>query len=100
VVINYESCICAFLLTTLLPYLPCYYPLHIILFWHLLSTNHKCTQPSIPPVVQTYYSEGEDGYEEFVDEEFYAMYALPRLLFLWCYGVFRCSVSEESRFSV
>jgi hypothetical protein len=24
---------------------PCYYPLHIILFLHLLSTNHKCTQP-------------------------------------------------------
>jgi hypothetical protein len=34
-----------FLLTTLLPYLPCYYPLYIILFIHLLSTNHNCTQP-------------------------------------------------------
>jgi hypothetical protein len=42
--INNESCLCAFLLTILLPYLPCYYPLHIILFLHLLSTNHKCTQ--------------------------------------------------------
>jgi hypothetical protein len=29
----------------LMSYLPCYYPLHIISFLHLLSTNHKCTQP-------------------------------------------------------
>jgi transposase InsO family protein len=29
----------------LIPYLPYYYPLHIILFLHLLSTNHMCTQP-------------------------------------------------------
>jgi hypothetical protein len=28
-----------------MPYLPCYYPLHIIYFLHLLSINHKCTQP-------------------------------------------------------
>jgi hypothetical protein len=26
-------------------YLLCYYPLHIIYFLHLLSTNYKCTQP-------------------------------------------------------
>jgi hypothetical protein len=25
-------------------------PLHIILFLHLLSTNHKCTQPSYFPL--------------------------------------------------
>jgi hypothetical protein len=28
-----------------MPYLPYYYPLRIIYFLHLLSTNHKCTQP-------------------------------------------------------
>jgi hypothetical protein len=28
-----------------MPYLPCYYPLHIIYFLHLLSANHKWTQP-------------------------------------------------------
>jgi hypothetical protein len=28
-----------------MPYLPCYYPLHIIYFLHLLSNNHKCTLP-------------------------------------------------------
>jgi hypothetical protein len=41
-----------------------------ILFLHLLSTNHKCTQPCyLPPATQTYCSEGEDGLE-FFDEEF------------------------------
>jgi hypothetical protein len=32
------------LLALLQPY-PCYYGMHIIIFPHLLSTNHKCTQP-------------------------------------------------------
>jgi hypothetical protein len=37
-------------------------PLHIIHFLHLLSTNHKCTQPCyFPPATQTRCSEGEDG---------------------------------------
>jgi hypothetical protein len=31
--------------------LPCYYPLHIILFVHLMSTNHKCTQPCHFPLL-------------------------------------------------
>jgi hypothetical protein len=42
---NCELSIGAFLLIALLPYLPCHYPLHIILFLHFLSINHKCTQP-------------------------------------------------------
>jgi hypothetical protein len=41
-------------------------PCIVILFLYLLSTNHKCTQPS--PATQTYCL--EDGYEEFFDEEF------------------------------
>jgi hypothetical protein len=50
--------------------LPCYYPLHIILFLHLLSINHKCTQLCyFPPVTQTCCLEGEDRLE-FFDEEF------------------------------
>jgi hypothetical protein len=37
----------------LIHYLPCYYSLHIIYFLHLLSTNHKCTQPCyFPPATQ------------------------------------------------
>jgi hypothetical protein len=51
VLINYESYLGAFLLTILLPYLPCYYPLLIILFLHLLSTNYKCTQPCYFPLL-------------------------------------------------
>jgi hypothetical protein len=47
-------------------WLPCI----IILFMHLLSTNHKCTQPCyFPPANQTCCSEGEDELE-FFDEEF------------------------------
>jgi hypothetical protein len=34
-----------------MPYLPYYYPLHIIYFLHLLSTNHKCTQPCYFPLL-------------------------------------------------
>jgi hypothetical protein len=59
-------CISAF---TLITALPCCYPLHIIYFLHLLSTNHKCTQPYyFLPTTQTCCS--EDGDEEFFDEEF------------------------------
>jgi hypothetical protein len=50
-------CISAY---SLIPQLPCYYPLHIIYFLHLLSTNHKCTQPCyFPLAVQTCCSEAE-----------------------------------------
>jgi hypothetical protein len=52
---NHDSSICAFL--------------HIVLFLHLLSTNHKCTQPFYFPVAtQTCCSEGEDGLEFFDDK--------------------------------
>jgi hypothetical protein len=58
------------LLYNLIPYLPYYYPLYIIYFLHLLSTNHKYTQPCyFSPATQTYCSEGEDGLK-FFDEEF------------------------------
>jgi hypothetical protein len=40
-------CISAY---NLIPYLPCYYPLYIIYFLHLLSTNHKYTQPYYFPL--------------------------------------------------
>jgi hypothetical protein len=53
-----------------MPYLPCYYNLHIIYFLHLLSTNHKCIQYCyFLPTTQIYCSEGEDGLE-FFDEVF------------------------------
>jgi hypothetical protein len=45
VLINYESCIDAFLLQPYYLNYPVFLPLHIIYLRHLLSTNHKCTQP-------------------------------------------------------
>jgi hypothetical protein len=48
----------------------CYYPLLIIYVLHLLSTNHKCTQPCyFHPATQTCCSE-DDGGLEFYNEEF------------------------------
>jgi hypothetical protein len=46
-----ESSVDAFLLIALYLISPCYYHLHIILFLHLLSTNHKCTQPCYFPML-------------------------------------------------
>jgi hypothetical protein len=63
---------------SLITSLPCYYPLHIIYFLHLLSTNHKCTQPCyFPPATQTCCSEDV----EFFNEEFQACAA--SVAFLW-----------------
>jgi hypothetical protein len=60
-------CIFAYPFITVLSLLLSYI---IILFLHLLSTNHKCTQPYyFFPATQTCCSEGEDGLE-FFDEEF------------------------------
>jgi hypothetical protein len=33
------------------PYNPCHYTLHIFIDHHLLSTNHKCTQPCYFPLL-------------------------------------------------
>jgi hypothetical protein len=74
-------CLHPYTLFTLLLYL------HIILFLHLLSTNHKCTQPCyFSPATQTRCSEGEDGLE-FFDEEFYAVH---------CPDCRYCGVMESS----
>jgi hypothetical protein len=58
-------CIFAYsFITVLYLLLPCI----IILFLHLLSTNHKCTQPYyFSSATQTCCLEGEDGLE-FFDE--------------------------------
>jgi hypothetical protein len=66
----------------------CYYPLHIICFLHLLSTNHKCTRPCyspllLQPALRRWRWTGILWWGVLG-------YALPWLLFLWCYGVFRC----------
>jgi hypothetical protein len=41
----------AFLLILLLQFYPCYYLALSFLFLHLLSTNHKCTQPYYFPLL-------------------------------------------------
>jgi hypothetical protein len=46
--VTMSRCISAYNLITALPY---YYTLHIILFLHLLSINHKCTQPCYFPLL-------------------------------------------------
>jgi hypothetical protein len=77
-------CISAYAFITVLSLL---FPCIIILFLHLLSTNHKFTQPCyFPPATQTCCSEGEDGLE-FFDEEFKAT---------CCRGCRSCGVMESS----
>jgi hypothetical protein len=61
-------------------------PCIIILFLHLLSTNHKCTQPCYFHLLLK-----RREWTEILRWRVLG-YVLPRLLFLWCYGIFRCSV--------
>jgi hypothetical protein len=76
-------CISAYpFITVLSLLLPCI----IILFLHLLSTNHKCTQPCY--FLLLLRRRGWTG----ILRRGVLGYVLPRLLFLWCYGVFRCSI--------
>jgi hypothetical protein len=66
-------------------------PLYIIYFLHLLSTNHKCTQPSIFPC----YSNMLLRRRRWTEIPWGGVlgYVLPQLPFLWCYGVFRYFIS-------
>jgi hypothetical protein len=66
-----ESSTCAFLLTFYYNFILVAITLH----YHFIPALPEY-QPKVystllfPPAMQTYYSEGEDGYEEFFDEEF------------------------------
>jgi hypothetical protein len=62
-------------------------PLHIIYFLHRLSTKHKCTKPCHFPLLLR-----KRGWTRILRRGVLGR-ALPRLPFLWSYGVFRCSVS-------
>jgi hypothetical protein len=74
-------------------------PLHIIYFLHLLSTNHKCTQPCyFPPAVQTCYSEVEEDLEYF-DMVFRAS-DCPRWIACGVMVPFHCNASESGRLSL
>jgi hypothetical protein len=65
-------------------------PCIIILFLHLLSTNHKCTQPCYFPCYSSLLLRRR-GWTRILRRGVLG-YVLPRLSFLWCYWVFRCSV--------
>jgi hypothetical protein len=80
-------CICAYpFITVLSLLLPCI----IILFLHLLSSKYKCTQPCYFPRYSNLLLRRR-GWTVILQRGLLC-YVLPRLSFLWCYGVFRCSV--------
>jgi hypothetical protein len=88
-IINASS-VGAFLLTALcLIYLVI--TLHIIYFPHLLSTNHKCTQPCYFPLLLKPAAQKEKM--DWNSSTRSSRLRVAQLPFLWCYGVFRCSVS-------
>jgi hypothetical protein len=77
-------CISAYLFITVLSLLlSCI----IILFLHLLSTNHKCTQPCYFPCHSNLLLRRK-GWTGILRRGVLG-YVLPRLSFPWCYGVFR-----------
>jgi hypothetical protein len=61
---------------------------------HLLSTNHKCTQPCYFPCCTNLLLR-RWRWTRFLRWGVLD-YALPQLMFLWCYRVFRCSIFLES----
>jgi hypothetical protein len=73
-------------ITVLSLLLPCI----IILFLHLLSTNHKCTQPYYFALLLK-HALRRRGWIGILRRGVLG-YVLPQLSFIWCYGVFRCSV--------
>jgi hypothetical protein len=81
-------CIFAYHFITILSLLlPCI----IILFLHFLSTNHKCTQPCYFPCYSNLLLRRRRW--TGILRRGVLGYVLPRLPFLWSYGVFRCSIS-------
>jgi hypothetical protein len=58
---------------------------------HLLSINHKCTQPCYFSPCYSNLLLRMRGWTRILRRGVLG-YVLPRLLFKWCYGVFRCSV--------
>jgi hypothetical protein len=66
-------------------------PLHVIYFLHLLSTNHKCTQPCYFPLLLKPAAQKEvmDWNSSTRSSR---LRVAPGCPFLWCDGVFRCSV--------
>jgi hypothetical protein len=66
-------------------------PLHVIYFLHLLSTNHKCTQPCYFPLLLKPAAQKEvmDWNSSTRSSR---LRVAPGCPFLWCDGVFHCTV--------
>jgi hypothetical protein len=64
--------------------------LHVIYFLHLLSTNHKCTQPCYFPLLLKPAAQKE--MKNWNSSTSSKLRVTSDCLFLWCDGVFRCSV--------
>jgi hypothetical protein len=62
----------------------------IILFLHLLSTNHKCTQPCYFSLLLKHAAQKERM--DWNSSTTSSRLRVAQLSFLWCYGLFRCSV--------
>jgi hypothetical protein len=85
-----ESCIGAFLLILFITVLSLLLTCIIILFLLLLSTNHKCTQPYYFPLLLKPAAQKE--MMDWNSSTRSSRLRVARLSFLWCYGVFRCSI--------
>jgi hypothetical protein len=63
----------------------------IVLFLHLLSTNHKCTQPCYFPLLVKPTAQNENM--DYNSSTKSSRLCVARLPFQWSYVAFRCSVS-------
>jgi hypothetical protein len=83
------------LITLVQPY-HCYYNMHIIIFLHLLSTNHKCV---LILVISPCYSKPTSQKMEMVWNSltWSSRHALPRLHIPMDYGAFCYFCCRESR---
>jgi hypothetical protein len=82
-----DRCISAYPFITVLSLLS---PCIIILFLHLLSTNHNILNLAIFPYYWNLLLR-RSGWTGILRRGVLG-YMLPRLSFMWCYGVFRCSI--------
>jgi hypothetical protein len=87
-------CISAYPFITVLSLL---LPRIIILFLHLLSTNHKCTQPNyFPHATQTCCSEGEDGLNSSTRSSRLRVAPVVVPVVFWSLSLFRSAESHHS----
>jgi hypothetical protein len=80
-------CISAY---SLIPYFSLLLPYISFIFLHLLSNNHKCTQPCyFPLLLKPAAQKKKMDWNSSTRSSRLLVFSVP---FLRCYGVFRCSV--------